>query len=393
MRVISATLHIVRLPLRHRFQTSSHAKRFLDHVLVELHDESGAVGWGEIASASHPYYGPETVETCTLMAERYLIPALLGQEWAHPADAAHLWSKIRGNEFAKAGVDMACWDLAAEVARRPLSQMLGGTRDKAATGVSLGIEPTIDALVEQVGIQIDAGYRRVKLKIAPGWDLEPVAAVRSTFGDHDLHVDANGAYPPTEESFEIMRALDHQHLTMIEQPFAPHDFVDHAKLQAQIQTPVCLDESVETLNDLDTMIALKAGRVLNIKVSRMGGLTTAVAAHDRCHDAGIPVWCGGMHEFGVGRAANVALTSLPGFVLPSDVSGSAKYYARDVIVPPVETTPDGYVRIPTTPGLGFGVDTAWIQENALDTVTLPGSAAPSVPLLPAFLTPSHPTKE
>lgn len=370
MKIVHAALHTVRLPLVHEFQTSSHAKRHLDHILVELTDESGAVGWGEIASASHPFYGPETVETATLIAERYLLPSLIGAEWFHPAQASRLWAKVRGNEFAKAGVDMACWVLFAEVGGLPLAKVLGGTREQAATGVSLGIEPTIDALVAQVAAQIEAGYRRVKLKIAPGWDVEPVAAVRATFGDHDLHVDANGAYPADDASFEIMRALDQYHLTMIEQPFAPRNFVDHARLQAQLDTPVCLDEAVETLDDLATMIELKAGRVLNIKVSRMGGLTTAIAAHDRAGEAGIPVWCGGMHEFGIGRAANVALTSLPGFSLPSDVSGSAKYYARDVITPPVETTADGYVPIPTQPGLGFSVDTAWIAENSLATIQI-----------------------
>lgn len=366
MRVVAATLHTVRLPLVHEFTTSSHAKRHLDHVLVELTDASGLVGWGEIASASHPYYGPETVETTILIAQRYLLPSLLGAEWQHPAEAARLWAKVRGNEFAKAGVDMACWALFAEMSGEPLAKLLGGTREKAATGVSLGIEPTIGALVEQVAAQIEAGYRRVKLKIAPGWDVEPVAAVRASFGDHDLHVDANGAYPADDDSFEIMRALDAYELTMIEQPFAPRNFVDHARLQSQLDTPICLDESVETLDDLRTMLTLEAGRVLNIKVSRMGGLTPSVAAHDLAVEAGIPVWCGGMHEFGIGRAANVALSALPGFTLPSDVSGSAKYYARDVIVPPVETT-DGYVHIPTTPGLGFAVDTAWIAANSLAT--------------------------
>lgn len=369
MRIVSTTLHTVRLPLVHEFRTSSHAKRHLDHILVELVDESGATGWGEIASASHPYYGPETVDSAALVAGRYLLPALLGARWGTPAEASQHWAKVRGNEFAKAGVDMACWTLFADVTGQPLAKALGGTRDRAATGVSLGIEPTIDALVEQVAAQVEAGYHRVKLKIAPGWDVEPVAAVRSAFGDLDLHVDANGAYPDDADAFAIMRELDRHRLTMIEQPFAPRNFVGHARLQAVIETPVCLDEAIETLDDLDTMLAVRAGRVLNIKVSRMGGLTTAAAAHDRCLEAGVPVWCGGMHEFGVGRAANVALSALPGFSLPSDVSGSAKYYGRDVIVPPVETT-DGYVQIPTRAGLGFSVDRAWIGENTLSATHL-----------------------
>lgn len=369
MRVVEATLRTVRLPLVHRFQTSSHAKRHLDHVLVQLTDEMGTVGWGEIASASHPFYGPETVESATHVAAAYLLPALVGTDWDHPSQAGRAWAKVRGNEFAKAGVDMACWVLAAQAGGRSLAHMLGATRTRAQAGVSLGIEATIDDLVAEVAAQIEAGYHRVKLKIAPGWDVEPVAAVRATFPDHDLHVDANGAYPADEASMAVMRSLDAAGLTMIEQPFAPRDFVAHADLQRRIGTPVCLDESVETLDDLGTMLAMKAGRVLNIKVSRMGGLTTAVAAHDLASTAGLHVWCGGMHEFGIGRAANVALSGLPGFTLPSDVSGSAKYYARDVIVPPV-TTSDGFVEIPTVPGLGFDVDIDWIRANTLSTMTV-----------------------
>lgn len=368
MRVVQATLHVVRLPLVHRFQTSSHAKNHLDHILVEIRDESGATGWGEIASATQPYYGPETVGTAQLIAQQFLLPALLGARWEHPRQADALWAKVRGNNFAKSGIDMACWALYATMTGQPLAQALGGTRTRAASGVSLGIEASIDQLVDQVGAQIAAGYHRVKLKIAPGWDVEPVKAVRAAFPHEDFHVDANGAYRPDETSFAVMHALDAHHLTMIEQPFAPRDFVSHARLQAQLETPVCLDETVAELADLDTMIALQAGRILNIKVSRMGGLTTALAAHDRAVKAGIPVWCGGMHEFGIGRAANVALSSLPGFTLPSDVSGSDKYYARDVVVPPVRTT-DGFVTIPTTPGLGFDVDTDWIARNTLATFT------------------------
>ncbi|WP_129336434.1 o-succinylbenzoate synthase [Cellulomonas endophytica] len=369
MRVVEAALHVVRLPLVHAFATSSHSKTTLTHVLVELRGEDGTVGWGEIASPAGPWYSAETVGTTLLVAREFLLPALLGAEWDHPRAAGARWRKVRGHEFAKAGVDAAAWALWTQAEGVPLARALGGTRDRVPVGVSLGIEPTVDALLAQVQRQVDAGYGRVKLKIAPGWDTEPVAAVRAAFPDHDLHVDANGAYPATEASFAVMRALDAHRLTMLEQPFAPRDLLAHAALQEQVATPVCLDESVVELDDLRTALALRAVGVLNIKVSRMGGLSAAVDAHDLAREAGLPVWCGGMHEFGVGRAANLALSSLPGFTLPSDVSGSEKYYARDVVVPPVVSR-DGHSAVPTGPGLGYAVDEAWVRENTLGRTVL-----------------------
>ncbi|TDD47963.1 o-succinylbenzoate synthase [Kribbella antibiotica] len=367
MKIVAARLHRVRLPLVHEFRTSSHGKSMLDHILVELIDASGAVGWGEIASPSDPYYAPETVESCWHIAERYLVPAILGKDWNRPEDLAQLWAKVRGNQFAKSGFDTAGWVLWATTAGVPLADALGGTRTEVVAGVSLGIEPSIDALLTEVERHLAAGYPRVKLKIAPGWDVEPVRAVRAAHPDLDLHVDANGIY--TEAQSDQLKALDEFNLTMIEQPFAPRDLLAHANLQREIATPICLDESVETVEDLETALSLKALRVLNIKVSRMGGLTPARAAHDRAHSAGIPVWCGGMHEFGIGRAANVALSSLQGFSLPSDVSASAKYYTQDVITPPVTAT-QGAVRVPTAAGLGHEVDTAFIAQNAVATIEL-----------------------
>ncbi|GIG28219.1 o-succinylbenzoate synthase [Cellulomonas marina] len=368
MRVVEATATVVRLPLVHAFTTSSHAKSWLQHVLVELVAEDGTVGWGEIASPSGPFYSSETVGTTLLVAREHLLPALLRAEWEHPREATEAWRKVRGHEFAKAGVDAACWTLWAQAQGVPLATALGGTRTEVPVGVSLGIEPTVDALLEQVQLQVDAGYGRVKLKIAPGWDAEPVAAVRAAFPDHDLHVDANGAYPATDEAFAVLAGLDRYGLTMVEQPFGPRDFLSHAALAERMDTPVCLDESVVALDDLRTMLALRAGSILNIKVSRMGGLTPALAAHDLAREHDVPVWCGGMHEFGVGRAANLALSSLPGFSLPSDVSGSGKYYARDVVVPPVVSR-DGVTAVPTGPGLGFDVDRDWVIANAQSSTT------------------------
>lgn len=369
MRIVAASLHLVRLELVHAFQTSSHRKRHLDHILVRVVDESGAEGWGEIASAADPYYNAENVETCWLLAERYLLPAVLGAHWVHPREVAPLWRKVRGHEFAKAGVDAAAWALWSTAQGVSLASALGGTRVEVVAGVSLGIEPGIDELLEQVEAQVAAGYPRVKLKIAPGWDVAPVREVRAAYPHLDLHVDANGVYTQEPEHLAALRALDELGLTMIEQPFAPRDLLAHARFQATVATPVCLDESVETLADLALALALDAGRVLNIKVSRMGGLTAAIAAHDLAVAHGLPVWCGGMHEFGIGRAANVALSSLPGFTLPSDVSGSDKYYARDVITPAVVAAA-GVVQVPAAPGLGFDVDTAFLAEHTLRSASL-----------------------
>ncbi|MCR2816390.1 o-succinylbenzoate synthase [Microbacterium jiangjiandongii] len=353
----------VGLPLVHGFETSSHRKSAIDHVLVEATDADGAVGWGEIATPADPYFCSETTDTAWAVAIRHLIPTVVGADWETPGELERGWSRVRGHEFAKAGFSAAAWDLYARATGRSLAAALGGSRTTVAAGVSLGIEADVDSLLAQVQRHVAAGYARVKLKIAPGWDVAPVRAVRAAHPGLDLHVDANGAYPDTAASADVFRELDRHGLTMIEQPYAPRDFLAHARLQAKLQTPLCLDESVVEIADLQTMLALDAGRVLNIKVSRMGGLTTARRAHDVARDAGIPVWCGGMHEFGVGRAANVALSSLPGFTLPSDVSGSDKYYARDVIVPPV-TARAGRVDVPTTPGLGHAVDTDWIADNA-----------------------------
>lgn len=373
MRVERVELLEVTLPLIHSFETSSHRKSALQHILVRATDADGREGWGEIASPADPYFTSETTDTAWLIATRYLAPMILGVDWEEPSELEASWSRIRGHEFAKAGFSAAAWDLHARAWGRSLAEDLGGTRAEIIAGVSLGIEATLDELLAQVEQQVSAGYARVKLKIAPGWDEKPVEAVRSHYPRLDIHVDANGAYPDTADSAETFRRLDQHGLTMIEQPFASRDFLAHARLQQHMHTPICLDESVVELADLRTMIELDAGRVLNIKVSRMGGLSNAQRAHDLALDAGIPVWCGGMHEFGIGRAANVAISSLSNFTLPSDVSASDKYYARDVIVPAV-TALDGVVTVPDAPGIGYDVDIDWIRQNTVRTAVFPADA-------------------
>lgn len=372
MRIHRVELTQVRLPLVTAFETSSHRKSYLEHILVTVEDVQGVIGWGEIASPSGPFYTSETVETCWAVATEHLAPRLLAGNWDHPRQVPSVWRAVRGNEFAKAGLDAACWVLWAQAKGRPLAEVLGGQRRTVVAGVSLGIEPTVEALLDRVRDQVDAGYPRVKLKIAPGWDVGPVTEVRAAFPDVTLQVDANGAYRETTEHLDALLTLDDTGLLMIEQPFAPRNLMAAARLQSRIDTPVCLDESVVTPDDLETALALRACRVLNIKASRMGGLGAAVDVHDLAQAHGIDVWCGGMHEFGIGRAANIALSSLPGFVLPSDVSGSDKYYAYDVVTPPVNAD-RGVVTVPWhLPGLGFGIDTDLIRAHAVRTTELRG---------------------
>lgn len=359
----------VRLPLVHEFETSSHRKSYLEHILVRLEADDGVVGWGEIASPSAPFYSSETVDTCWWVLRHYLGPALLAHDWDDPADARRAWARVRGHAFAKAGLDIAAWDLACRRQGVAVSQALGGERETALAGVSLGIEPTVDDLLTQVRQHVDDGYGRVKLKIGPGWDVDPVRAVREAYPDLALQVDANGAYDEESTHLQALRALDGHGLLLVEQPFPPGALAAHARLQDTMETPICLDESIDDLEQLDTAIALRAGRILNIKVSRMGGLTVARQAHDVATSAGWRVWCGGMHEFGVGRAANLAIASLPGFDLPGDISGSDKYYRQDVVNPPIRAY-EGEVPIPTGPGLGHDVDESMVRTLTSDTLTL-----------------------
>jgi O-succinylbenzoate synthase len=334
-------------------------------------DEGGAIGWGEIASPSDPYYCPETVDTCWLLLSRHLAPLLLGLRWDHPADVAAGLGRVRGHHFAKAGVDMACWDAWARSRGEPLARALGGERRSIAAGVSLGIERSIGDLLSQVARHVESGYGRVKLKIAPGWDAEPVRAVRAAHPDLLLQVDANGAYTESPAHLAALESLDGTGLLMIEQPFDRTDLLASARLQGRISTPICLDEAIETVGELESALALGACRVVNIKVSRMGGLTAARAAHDACLARGVPVWCGGMHEFGVGRAANIAIASLPGFTLPGDVSGSDKYFANDVVTPPIRAR-GGQVPVPWgEPGIGHAVDEERVRREASATLALP----------------------
>jgi o-succinylbenzoate synthase len=363
MRIDDVELRIVRLPLVRPFQTSSSRKDHLDHILVRARGE-GVEGWGECASPSDPYYCPETTETCWHILKDFLVPAVLGKEWASVEQVTGLYHQVKGNRFAKAGLEMACWDAFGKAVNQPLHRLLGGTRDEIVSGVSLSIEKSVQTLFEQIDQFLEEGYRRIKLKIAPGWDVDLVRTVRERYPAIVLQVDANSAYSLNDVA--TLKALDEFGLLLIEQPLAHDDIIDHATLQAQLTTPVCLDESIHSVDDARKALDLRACRVINIKVSRVGGLCEAKRIHDHCFARGVPVWCGGMHEFGVGRAANVAISSLPGFTLPGDVSGSDKYYHQDVVEPAI-VAKNGAIAMFDGPGLGVEVCFDRVQSQTLRT--------------------------
>lgn len=372
----SIELFLVSLPLVRPFTTSSHTKDHLDHILVRVRDDAGREGWGECASAADPYYCSETTESSWHILRDFLSPGLLGIDWEHPDQAAATWEKVRGNNFAKAGLEMACWDLHSRSRGMPLAQKLGGTRKEILSGVSLGIEPTVEGLLEQVEIFLDQGYRRIKMKIGPGRDLAYLRAVRERWPDVLLMADANSAYSlENPDHVAALKALDGLNLMMIEQPLADDDIVDHARLQAQLRTPICLDESIHTVHDARKALDLGSCRVINIKVSRLGGLSPARQVHDLCQSRGVPVWCGGMHEFGVGRAANVAISSLPGFTLPGDVSGSDLRYREDIVDPPIRAY-RGAIDVPwDRAGLGFDTNFERIKAQTVRELVLESESA------------------
>ncbi len=373
----SVELYLARLPLVHPFTTSSHTKDHLDHILVRVVDQDGAEGWGECASPNDPYYCSETSETSWHILRDFLVPGVLGARWEHPDDAARTWTKVRGNRFAKAGLEMACWDLFSRTRAESLAHALGGTRHEILSGVSLGIEPTIDAILEQVERFVSQGYRRIKMKVGPGRDLQFLRAVRDRWPELPLMADANSAYTlDNPEHVQALQALDELKLMMIEQPLADDDIVDHARLQAQLRTPICLDESIHSVDDARKALDLGSCGIINIKVSRLGGLSEAKRVHDLCQERGIPVWCGGMHEFGIGRAANVAICSLPGFTLPGDVSASDRAYREDIVDPPIRAHA-GAIDVPfDRPGLGFDASPERIRARTLRTLVLEAERVP-----------------
>ena len=371
IRLRSITLREIRMALVEPFRISSGAADVRRILLLETRDADGFTAWSECVAGERPYFSPETVDTAWLAIREWLGPLALGEPFAG-ADAVHprLEAAVRGHPMAKAAVEMGVWVLAAERAQQSLASLLGGTRAQIATGISIGIQDRPDQLVDAVRRALAQGYRKAKIKVQPGADVAYVAAVREAVGDEaPLMVDANSAY--TTADFDHLAALDRFGLMMIEQPLDRDDLLRHAALQRRLATPICLDESITSLDRVDDMLELHAGRIVNIKPGRVGGFAPARAVHDRCAAAGAPVWCGGMLESGVGRACNVALASLPNFVLPADLSPSARYWQRDIVTPEWTMDATGLVTVPRDrPGLGVTVDRGRVDDLTVCSETL-----------------------
>jgi O-succinylbenzoate synthase len=356
VRIERIELRLLRLPLVRFFETSFGRVHDRTFVLVSV-EENGSIGWGECVADGNPYYSSETTRTGWHIIAEFVAPILLGREFDHPSEIFPALRLIRGHHMAKAAVEMAAWDLFARQHGRPLAEVLGGSpaliASGIASGVSVGIQDSFEELVERVRIEVAAGYRRVKIKIKPGWDIDAVAAIRQRVGAIPLMVDANAAY--ALDDADHLKALDDFDLMMIEQPLDYDDIRDHAELQRRIRTPICLDESIHTVRAAAQAIALGACRIINVKPGRVGGHQESIRLHDVAAQQGVPLWHGGMLESGIGRAHNIHLSTLPNFTLPGDVAASSRYYAPDLIDPEITVRSDGTIRVPTDPGIGVHI--------------------------------------
>jgi O-succinylbenzoate synthase len=355
-------LREVRLPLREPFRISSGVQTERRIMLLRLFDASGASAWSECVAGEEPNYSEETIDTAWMAIREWVAPRVLGRACAHPAEVDGVLARdFRGHRMAKAAVEMGCWGLAAELEGVPLWRLIGGTRERVVTGISIGIQSSPAALAERAQAAVASGYQKVKLKIQPGSDVEFVRAVRGAVGPEiSLMVDANSAY--TLADAPLLQQLDDFALLMIEQPLGHDDLVRHAELQRRLATPICLDESITSVERAKDMIALGSGRIVNIKPGRVGGFAASLAIHDLCMRAGVPVWCGGMLESGVGRAYNVALASLPNFTLPGDLSPSRRYWERDLVEPEWTMDAVGCVSVPVErAGIGVEADVERIE--------------------------------
>ncbi|MEW6320722.1 MAG: o-succinylbenzoate synthase [Acidobacteriota bacterium] len=362
MRIARLELRLCRLPLVSFFETSfgrSYDRTFL---LVRLEGD-GHEGWGEAVAEANPYYSAETTETAWHIITEFIAPLVLDRDVVHPREVFPALARIRGHNMAKAAVEMAAWDLYARAQGEPLARTLGGTRPRIASGVSIGIQDSLDDLAAKVEKELAAGYRRIKIKIKPGWDVEAVEMIRARFGPIPLMVDANAAY--TVADAPHLARLDAHDLMMIEQPLDYDDVSDHAELQRALRTPICLDESIHTVRVARDAIAAGACRIINIKPGRVGGHGESIRLHDLAAAHGIPVWHGGMLETGIGRAHNIHLASLPNFTLPGDIAASRRYYEPDLIDPPIDVAPDGTIGVPEGPGIGVRIVPARVEQATL----------------------------
>src|SRR5271163_742837 len=359
MKIEDITLREIHMPLVHFFETSfgrTYSRRIL---LLTAHCD-GVNGWGECVTGEDPFYSSEWIESVWPTIKQYLAPAVLGRNLESARDCAALFSRVRGHRMAKAALENALWDAEAKQKGRPLWKLLGGTRTQIACGVSIGIQDSIEQLLEKILIELSAGYRRIKVKVKPGWDLNVLEKIRSRWSEITLSCDANSAY--TLDQIEHLRGFDQFNLLMIEQPLWDDDIYNHSRLQPQLRTAICLDESIHNARDAAQAVETGACRIINIKVGRVGGFSEARKVHDVCAAHKIPVWCGGMLESGIGRAHNIALSTLANFRLPGDVSASKRYWKEDIIEPEVEVRPDGMIAISDSPGTGYNVREDLVQR-------------------------------
>jgi o-succinylbenzoate synthase len=366
----SIELREIRLPLVHFFETSFGRTTERRIVLVRVTDTDGADGWGECTAGEEPFYSDEWTDAAWATLRHFLAPMVVGKTFDSAAHVTALMKPVRGHRMSKATIENACWDLEAKRLKVPLWKHLGGTRSEIACGVSIGIQDSLEILLEKIRKEVDAGYQRIKIKIKPGWDLKIIESVRQEFPNIRLMGDANSAY--TLADVPLFKELDGFNLMMLEQPLAHDDIFDHAKLQSEIQTPVCLDESIHSAADATHAIELGSCRIINVKLGRVGGHAEAKRIENVAREN---IWCGGMLESGIGRAHNIAMSTLSGFSLPGDVSASARYWSEDIIVPPVIVSSSGTIKPPEAPGIGFDVNLQRIESLTVRKETIRTSTA------------------
>src|SRR5438067_221250 len=350
MKIDSITLRELRMPLRYFFETSFGRTEERRVILITA-DCEGIEGWAECVAGEGPFFSDEWVETAWATIREFLAPLLIGQSIAQAKDSAALMSRVRGHNMAKAALENSLWDAEAKATKQPLWKLLGGTRSEVDCGVSIGIQNSHEQVLEKIEAELAAGYQRIKVKVKPGWDLEALAKIRKRWPNILLSCDANSAYRPYDLSH--LKKFDEFGLLMIEQPLWHDDIFHHAKLQRELKSAICLDESIRNARDAETAIDLGACRIINIKVGRVGGSSEAIAVHDICERNKIPVWCGGMLETGIGRAHNIALSTLTNFRLPGDVSASKRYWTEDIVEPEIEVTSRGTIVVGESAGTGY----------------------------------------
>ncbi len=367
MKIEAITLREIQMPLVHFFETSFGRTYHRRILLVTAHCD-GVDGWGECVAGEGPFYSSEWTESAWATIKDYLAPSVVGRTLATARDSAALMASVRGHRMAKAALENSLWDAEALQTRQPLWALLGGTRREIACGVSIGIQDSIEQLLEKIRIELAAGYRRIKVKVKPGWDVNVLERIRSVWSDITLSCDANSAY--SLDQVEHLRKFEQFNLLMIEQPLWDDDIYYHARLQLELQTSLCLDESIHHARDAAFAVDVGACRIMNIKVGRVGGFTEAISVHDVCQTGSVPVWCGGMLETGIGRAHNIALSTLENFRLPGDVSASKRYWKEDIIDPEVEVTPLGMIAISDAPGTGYRVRDELIERLTVRKETI-----------------------